>query len=137
MEAALFIYAASFVAKFVDVLSFGVMLFSLLSIGLCVALFIAKTETIYDFQVREYGKTKEEIRADRMEMFKKPAKVSIIAFSIFMTAFCIVPSERTMYLMAGAYIGQQALTSEVSQDLQDVVGLQVKKYKKELQEQVK
>lgn len=137
MEAALFIYAASFASRILDVLVIFSIFSIFLAVGLSVSLFLAKTEVLYEFEIERDGRTREEIRRDKIAMFEKPSKIAIIASSVFITLALVVPSERTMYLMAGAYIGQQALTSEVSKDLQDIVALQVKKYKNELQEQVK
>lgn len=134
MEAALFIYLAALAGKLFNIFEvlIGASIFSM--IIFCFWYLVA--HDIYTWEC-EPGETKMQAQARRAKPAVKMLKLSGAGFLAFITLWAITPNERTMYLMAGAYLGQQALTSEVSKDLQDIVGLQVKKYKKELQEQVK
>lgn len=52
----------------------------------------------------------------------------------------LIPDRDTMYLMAGAYVGQQVLTSDIAKDAYEIIGLEVNKIlqekKKELQSKI-
>lgn len=133
MEAALFIYAASLLDNFSDI--FGVFLF-LLPIVFAGSCFWYAASPDFYIPSHEFEK-KEEVIKKRRERATKAIKFSFAGFFICSVLFAVTPKERTMYLMAGAYIGQQALTSEVSKDLQEIVGLKINKYKKELQKEIK
>lgn len=134
MEAALFIYLASLTGNFSDSLEAFIAVASFAIIAACFWYIASHDVYSCDFMP---GETKQDAQARRRKPAIRLLKMSFGSFVALVMLWVIVPTERTMYLMAGAYLGQQALTSEVSKDLQDIVALQVKKYKNELQEQVK
>lgn len=58
--------------------------------------------------------------------------------SLIMILFAsLIPSEKTMWLMAGGYITQEAVTSEIGQDVLTIVKEKVKEYKTEIIEKAK
>ena len=129
METALFIYLAALAGNLSS--SFEVLIgVSIFSIIICCFWYLIAHD-VHSWECEE-GEKKVEAQQRRSKPAMKFFKLSGASFLVFFILWSITPSERTMYLMAGAYIGQQALTSEVSKDLQDIVALQVKKYKNEL-----
>ncbi len=54
---------------------------------------------------------------------------------VFIAISCFVPSKKTMYMMAGAVLGEKALESKMGQQLQQIVELkldeEIAKLKKE------
>lgn len=73
-------------------------------------------------------------------LFKKPLYFLAIPLIFLTIVRPFLPDRNTMYLMAGAYVGQQVLTSEVAKDAYEIIGLEVNKIlqekKKELQSKV-
>ena len=61
--------------------------------------------------------------------------------TVCLTIACFIPSSKTMYMMAGAVIGEQALESKVGQQLKEMLELklehELKKAKDELTKEKK
>lgn len=68
---------------------------------------------------------------------KKFEKWLIIVPAILSSLAMIIPSERTMYTMAGAYISQSVYQSEIGEDVRNIVKLKIKEYLKEMQNEPK
>lgn len=72
--------------------------------------------------------------------YKKPIWIIGIPVVILATLKPLIPDRDTVYLMAGAYVGQKVLTSEIAKDAYEIIGLEVNKIlqekKKELQSKV-
>lgn len=72
--------------------------------------------------------------------YKKPIWIIGIPVVILGTLKPLIPDRDTVYLMAGAYVGQQVLTSQIAKDAYEIIGLEVNKIlqqkKKELQSKV-
>lgn len=62
--------------------------------------------------------------------FKKKFLVIPIVIAVCTT---LIPSEKTMYLMTGAYVSQAAVQSSIGQDVIQILELKVKEQLKELQ----
>lgn len=111
MELAIFIYLANFVGKLHTALWFGVVLF--------MASAFAHAMWCED-QRMVYGKTD----------VKYSWKYIWLAFAC-VVGIVGIPSERTMYLMAGGYatqkVGEVVVQSEISKDILKILELKVKK----------
>lgn len=74
------------------------------------------------------------------KLFKKPLYFLTIPLIFLITVKPLLPDRDTVYLMAGAYVGQQVLTSQIAKDAYEIIGLEVNKIlqekKKELQSKV-
>lgn len=68
--------------------------------------------------------------------YKKPMWIIGIPVIVMCTIKPLIPNRDTMYLMAGAYIGQQVLTSDIAKDAYEIIGLEVKRVLKEKKEEV-
>lgn len=103
----LFIYFAGFVSSFI----FIIKIFLGLTIGvLLLSLYILVFE-LYASKTNE-GETKYN-DFNKILKWMKGLLISIITMSILLI---ITPSERTMYIMAGAYLGQEIVTNEIVSD---------------------
>ncbi len=119
MEFSLFIY---FIGLFGKV---GVTLEVLLVLS-CIATFVSPIplHAMYHFKDIE------------LKTAIKIFKIETIVTICLSVAYILVPSEKTMWMAAGAYGAQKAVESELSEDFQDILKLKLKKYKHELQEEV-
>lgn len=70
----------------------------------------------------------------RTRTVAKDFKMRFAVIPIFLLSLStFTPSERTMYLMAGAYAGQSVVQSQLGQDVIKILELKVKEQLKELQ----
>jgi len=66
--------------------------------------------------------------------FKEDFKLRFLAAPVLLgLLITVIPSERTMYLMAGAYASQAVVQSEIGKDVIQVLELKIKEQLKELQ----
>ena len=66
--------------------------------------------------------------------FKDDFRMKFLVIPVVLSCLLtFTPSERTMYLMAGAYAGQSVVQSQLGQDVIKVLELKVKEQLKELQ----
>lgn len=103
----LFIYFAGFVSIFI----FIIKIFLGITIGV---LLVSLIFLFYELFESKYNN--EETKYDIFNKILKWIKsllISIITMSILLV---ITPSERTMYIMAGAYLGQEIVTNEIISD---------------------
>ena len=74
------------------------------------------------------------------KLYRKPLYIIGVPLVILATIKPLIPDRDTMYLMAGAYVGQQVLTSDIAKDAYEIISLEVNKIlqqkKKELQSSV-
>ena len=80
---------------------------------------------------------------NKPEIFKtKKWKFNLgVVFGLFLCLISnLIPNERTMYLMVGAYMAQEIVTSDkfknTSNDVYDIVNLKIKSIKKDLEYEV-
>ena len=112
MTAAIYIYLA-------DVLSSFGALFSVIGLGGMIA-FGVLTLAIGIDEGKYHGKN---------WAWKIPAVCLVFA--------CLIPSSKTMYMMAGAVIGEQALESKVGQQLKEMLELKLNQQIEEMKKEVK
>ncbi len=58
--------------------------------------------------------------------------VFLSTFLMSGTLTALVPPEKTVYYMAGGYLAQEALTSDIAKDTYKIIELKVQKYKEEM-----
>ena len=97
---------------------------------------------MHNIRKRMRTETQEEWEAKRQERYeeakktratgKKVLKRMFSAFVILGLLTVVIPSKQTMYLMAGAYAGQETYTSEVGQKALKVLDSKLEKYIEEL-----
>lgn len=72
---------------------------------------------------------------ERREIYT-PAKairrVALIPSICILFLASLVPGERSLWLIAGGYVAQEAVTSEIGQDMIDVIRAKVNQYKEEI-----
>ena len=131
MKLALLVYLASTV----DSLSF--ILGALGFMGLIVYFFILGVIHFSDYGVRSYSWDKdEEIEKQKNISIKYTGfwKLAITIFPIFILAAVFLPSERTLYLMAGAYATEQIASNErvqkIGSDVLEVIETKLGEMKK-------
>lgn len=108
MELALFVYLASFVE------SLGV-LFTQATIAVIVATVVFLIVIFYQM----------DVNGEPFSQFYKTLRnlcVSVFCLGFFTAA---IPSEKTMYMMAGAYATQSVVQSETMQKVVDLVNLRL------------
>lgn len=98
MELALFIYIAETIGKV------GGAMLAFASMSVVVAIV---SQLIY--------------RSDDCEEAKKWSKISTIFALVFYTAWTILPTEKTLYVMAGAYTAQKIAENPKAQQISDKV----------------
>ena len=115
MEIALFVYLASVVGKIVPLFGF--------TIFLCIVFHIANW-FIYHFREidRGYGLTSKP----SVKIYKT-FPVLVIVLSILNV---LIPSERTMYMMAGGYaaqkVGEVIMESDIQKDMMELISAKIK-----------
>ena len=134
MEAMLFVYFAGIVEQ-LQSLGFAV------SITLCFVLAgamlwyaISRDVSYSDYRNQHEGMTDTEIADLRS---KKPAKlVKQVSVALFVVSLvtALLPTQKTAYYMAGAYLGQQALQSDMAKDAYRIIELKVKGYVVEMEQ---
>ena len=129
MEAMLFVYFANILPQIGNMLE-GILV--VLAAGFCTwvllgGLFCAPS--VY-----------ERDRKFDWKLYKKPLYILGVPLLILCTIKPLIPNRDTMYLMAGVYVGQQVLTSDIAKDTYEIIGLEVKNIlaekKKEIQGQI-
>ena len=60
-------------------------------------------------------------------------KKFLITPIVFLTLLTVIPSEHTMYLMAGAYASQAVAQSDLAKDVVQILEIKVKEQLKDLQ----
>lgn len=103
MSLVLFIYLAEMISKlmfFIKILMFFSFLFTALFV---LIMFIISAD-------EDVVKNRKERIVDKLFKYSKHSSIVLISSII---VYLSVPSEKTMYLMAGAYIGQEVATSEI------------------------
>lgn len=68
-------------------------------------------------------------------LFNKLIKYTIPSAIILFVVVTLIPSERTMYLMGGAYLGQQIIKSDTMGKVSDIINLKLDNVKDDLIEQ--
>ena len=68
-------------------------------------------------------------------LFNKLIKYTIPSAIILFVVVTLIPSERTMYLMGGAYLGQQIIKSDTIDKVSDIINLKLDNVKNDLIEQ--
>ncbi len=135
MEAALFVYLAGVV----EGLSLFLQCVAIAGVMSIVGLMIycSDASTVFDSDLKESGfKTKAELVKERRKLPIRLMKIFSVLTLFIGLLSTIIPDQKTMYFMAGAYIGQKALTSEVSKELQDILELKLKSYKQDLRKEL-
>lgn len=125
MEAMLFVYFANILPQISSTLGLAIVL-GLTSLGFWI---IFGGIALSDYS----GKF-------NWDAYKKPMWIIGIPVVIMLSVKPLIPNRDTMYLMAGAYVGQKVLTSDIAKDAYEIIGLEVNKIlqqkKKELQSSV-
>lgn len=107
MEAALFIWFASVVGNLQKLLfitgGFVLALFAAITIGTAIHRDI-------------YGSASEP-----WPIYKKVWKITVAAGLILLLVAGLIPNQKTMYLMAGGYLGQNVLMSDTAKRMKDIV----------------
>lgn len=96
------IYLASFVSS----------LLVITKLLLAITLFIFMCSLLFSIALVYEDKTKEDYKNRNLTKFYKWLKNLVISIVIMSSLIIIVPSERTIYLMAGAYIGQKVVADK-------------------------
>lgn len=68
-------------------------------------------------------------------LFNKLIKYTIPSAIILFVVVTLIPSERTMYLMGGVYLGQQIIKSDTMDKVSDIINLKLDNVKNDLIEQ--
>lgn len=129
MEAVLFVYFANILPQFsaaikpfIVLLSFSTPIWLFIGAGIC-----CNWGTPFDDDFN-------------WKLYKKVTYYLLTPLIILSLIRPFIPDRDTMYLMAGAYVGQKVLTSEIAKDAYEIIGLEVNKIlqekKKELQSKV-
>ena len=111
MDLVLFIYLASVV----DGITMLVFILGFVLIGVSCVLSVA----IFSDNLKDH-------------IFNKLFKYALTTAIILFVVGTLLPSERTMYLMGGAYIGQQIIKSDTMDKVSDIINLKLDNVKKVL-----
>ncbi len=125
METALVIYGISILGGFRNMLD-SFVVFSLLAALVCFAIKAFFTLNSIDKKEEQIG-----VKAGKV------ANVYLIAGVCFAFVHALIPSERSMWLIAGGYVAQEAVTSEIGQDVVEIIKRKVSEYKQEMIEGAK
>jgi len=74
--------------------------------------------------------TKERVRS--YPLFQKFRKILLVPSIVSLLFGMMIPSEKSMWIIAGGYIAQEALVSDVGQDVAEIIKAKLKEYKDEL-----
>jgi hypothetical protein len=124
MEFALFVWFASVIGNIAVVLTLGA--------TACLGTFI--------IMVLAVAIHNETARSDDKRKYPLSNKMGKWALSLAFVGYmisAILPSEKTMYLMAGAYAGQQALQSETAAKVVTIVNSKLDEYIAEAEKSLK
>lgn len=126
MELALFLYLTNFVSNLS--LSLFLLLIPIGIGGLVTILWpILSSE--------RWGQTKEEYK-EELKSAKGYSKTLLTIFCILLPIFVIIPSEKTMYLMAGGYAAQKVVQSPIADKTLRILEDKMDSYIKEAEEKV-
>lgn len=114
MEAMLFVYLANILPQFAVIFDEGLFFLLCFLFGFSVVGLVAMSE-----------------EALNLLTYKKVLKITLSLLCVFALLKALTPDRDTVYLMAGAYVGQQLLTSEIAKDTYEIIGLEVKSILKE------
>lgn len=120
MEAMFFVYLANVLPQLSA--SLGVLLVTLLIGSGCFMVFGAVA-------AHEGG-----ITSTTYKSIVKKSLTTLLVLGLFQAS---LPNRDTMYLMAGAYVGQKVLTSQVAKDAYEIIGLEVNRVLQEKKHELK
>lgn len=128
MEAAIFVYFANMFGSMQPVLSFLSFLSGLLVLLFTTIFLVTKCSDPYlcSYDSTEYKQSKIQKHEDQIELMKTCSKISSYVFGVFLFLSFVIPSKETMYIMAGAWMGQQVVTSDVAKDSYQIIELELK-----------
>ena len=116
MELALIVYLISVVSNLSGYITF----FGIISIPIVIistiVYFVIKSEFEISIDKCSDDEKKEKLKSNRessLTSFKKYIKISFILALLLNTFAVLLPSEKTLYIMAGAYAGQTVYESEI------------------------
>lgn len=107
----LFIYFAGFVSNFIFIIKISLGF----TIGITIALLVFSLYLLV-FEMYENNTNEEETKYNNFNKILKWIKSLLIPIITMSILLVITPSERTMYIMAGAYLGQEIATNEIISD---------------------
>ena len=125
METALFIWLASNIGYLSGWLG-----------GLATAMFFANAGLWALYGI--YSVDASEEKCNNFKKFNFKTSKWTIPFAIFLTLLtALLPSEKTLYLMAGGYFGQQVVQSEQVGKVVKIIDIKLDEYLKEAEEKLK
>ena len=128
MLLAFFIYLASQMANIQALF----VLLSKVSVGLLIVSIIIVFFTLNDKTFKELlsGKSENPHVRKVSKRIRRTVALSIISLSVSY----LLPSERTMYMMAAGYVGQSVIQSEEISKIRTIINLKLDATKKELEQ---
>lgn len=125
METAMFIWLASNIGHLSAWLS-----------GVAIVIFFANGGVWFAYGLYSIDANKED--SSKFRKFNLRAVKWTIPFALFLTLVtALLPSEKTLYLMAGGYFGQQVVQSEQVGKVVKIIDIKLDEYLKEAEEKLK
>ena len=138
MEMALLVWLASVVSSLHNATGFLSFILGIAALASIAFFFVTRMSiTSYDYDKVDGAKTLNDQTVRLLALTKIAVFVAPILFVLVGLLHIITPqSEKTIYLMAGAYATQQVATSEVGKDVVKIVELKVKDYLTDLEGEI-
>lgn len=142
METALVLYAISILPNFAAFIAF-LGIFGLIVGGIGCGIELANKPLDGDAELMEQSKGESRydlsydtrLAYDRNELHipaKAIRKLTLVPGICLIFVASLIPTERSMWLIAGGYIAQEAVTTELGQDVVEIIKHKVSEYKKEI-----
>jgi len=71
-------------------------------------------------------------RVRNFPLIQRLRKILLVPSIVSLVFAMMIPNEKSMWIIAGGYIAQEALVSDVGQDVTEIIKAKLKKYKTEL-----